>query len=348
MPDRVQIGNRWIGKNEPTFVIAEAGINHQGDLKIAIKLVDIAAFAGADCVKFQKRNIKSLLTKEGFDKPYENSNSFGKTYGEHRLALELSEEDFKQLKEYAESKGLIFLASPWDVESADFLDSIGMVAFKMASADLGNLPFLEHVAKKGKPMIVSTGMAYLDEVERAYNLIKEHNDEIIILQCTSTYPSEFHDINLNILKTYQEKFDCPIGYSGHERGIAIPVAAVAMGAQVIERHFTIDRTMKGGDHAASLEPGGLKKMIRDLRAVEQSLGSFEKKKLDSEINVALKLKKSLTSAKPIKEGTVITRDLLTAKCPGDGIPPSEIDNLIGKIANRIIETDKILYWEYFQ
>ena len=348
MSDRIQIGNKWIGKGEQTFVIAEAGINHQGDFKIAAKLVDIAAFAGADSVKFQKRNIKSLLTKEGFDKPYQNANSFGKTYGEHRLALELSEDDFKKLKEYAESKDLIFLASPWDVESADFLDSIGMVAFKMASADLSNIPFLDLVAKKGKPMIVSTGMADFDEVERAYNTINQHIDEIIILQCTSTYPSEFHNINLNVLKTYQEKFDCPIGYSGHERGIAIPVAAVAMGACVIERHFTIDRTMKGGDHAASLEPGGLQKMIRDIRAIEQSLGSFEKKKLDSEINVALKLKKSLTSAKPIEEGTVITKEHLTAKCPGDGIPPSEFDDLIGKIATRIIEADKILYWEYFK
>ena len=348
MANRVKIGDKWIGRNDPTFIIAEAGINHQGNVKIAESLVDIAAFAGADYVKFQKRNIKRLLTQEGFDKPYENPNSFGKTYGEHRMALELTEDEFRFLKKYSESKGLIFLASPWDEDSADFLDSIDIVAFKMASADINNLPFLEHVAKKGKPMIVSTGMSDISDVEKAYDLVKKFTEDIVILQCTSTYPSNFNDINLNVIKTYLEKFDCPIGYSGHERGIAIPIAAVALGARVIERHFTIDRTMKGGDHAASLEPGGLQKMIRDIRAAEASFGSSEKTKMKAEDPVAQKLKKSLTSAKPIMAGTKITAEHLTTKCPGIGIPPSELGELIGKVAKKNIDADKILLWEYFK
>ncbi len=348
MSNRVKIGDKWIGRNDPTFIIAEAGINHQGDVKIAESLVDIAGFAGADCVKFQKRNIKRLLTKEGYDKLYENPNSFGKTYGKHREALELSLDEFRYLKKYSESKGLIFMASPWDEDSADFLESIDIVAFKMASADLNNLPFLEHVAKKGKPMIVSTGMADMSDIERAFNLVKEYIDDIVLMQCTSTYPSNFMDINLNVIKTYMEKFDCPIGYSGHERGIAIPIAAVALGARVIERHFTIDRTMKGGDHAASLEPGGLQKMIRDIRATEEAFGTGEKTKLKSEQPVAQKLKKSLTSSKPIMAGTTITAEHLTTKCPGIGIPPSEMGELIGKVAKKNIDADKILLWEYFE
>ncbi|MCD6217202.1 N-acetylneuraminate synthase family protein [bacterium] len=348
MSNRVKIGDKWIGRNDPTFIIAEAGINHQGNVKIAESLVDIAAFAGADCVKFQKRNIKRLLTQEGFDKPYENPNSFGKTYGEHRMALELTEDEFRFLKKYSESKGLIFLASPWDEDSADFLDSLDIVAFKIASADINNFPFLEHVAKKGKPMIVSTGMSDISDVEKAYDLVKKFTEDIVILQCTSTYPSSFEDINLNVIKTYLEKFDCPIGYSGHERGIAIPIAAVALGARVVERHFTIDRTMKGGDHAASLEPGGLQKMIRDIRAAEASFGNSEKTKMKSEDPVAQKLKKSLTSAKPIMAGTKITAEHLTTKCPGIGIPPSELSELIGKVAKKNIDADKILLWEYFE
>lgn len=348
MATRVQIGDKWISRTDPVFVIAEAGINHQGDVKIAESLVDIAAFAGADSVKFQKRNIKSLLTKEGYDKLYENPNSFGKTYGEHREALELSLDEFRYLKKYSESKGLIFLASPWDEDSANFLDSIDIVAFKMASADLNNLPFLEHVAKKGKPMIVSTGMADMSDVEKAFDLIKNYTNDIVLLQCTSTYPSAFKDINLNVIKTFLKKFDCPIGYSGHERGIAIPIAAVALGARVIERHFTIDRTMKGGDHAASLEPGGLQKMIRDIRVTEEAFGNGVKTKQSAEAPVAEKLKKSLVSSKPIMAGTKITAEHLIAKCPGTGIPPSEMDKLIGKVAKQNIGADKILQWELFE
>lgn len=347
MPKRIKIGNRWIGEGEPTFVIAEVGINHQGDMKIAEKLIDVASFAGADSVKFQKRNIDRLLTKESKDKPYDHPNSFGPTYGEHRKALELSEESFRYLKKYAESKRLVFLVSAWDEDSADFLESINVVAFKIPSADLNNPSLLEYIAKKKRPMFISTGMSDMEEVETAYHLVGKHTDQIILMQCTATYPSDFDELNLRVIQAYNKKFDCPVGYSGHERGIAIAVAAVTLGACVIERHITLDRTWKGSDHAASLEPHGLQTMIRDIRATEKALGDGIKRKFPSEKSVAERLQKSLTSAKPIMVGTRITAEHLTAKCPGTGIPPSDIDRLIGRIANRNIDDDKILRWEYF-
>lgn len=347
MVQRIKIGEKWVGKGEPTFIIADAGFNHQGDIRIAKKLIDIATKAGADSVKFRRCHALSILTKEGYEKEYDNPISFGSTYGKHREALELNEVEFAEIKEYSESKGLIFLASPWDVVSADFLETLNISAYKIASADINNIPFLEHVARKKRPMIVSTGMSDMKDVQTAYDLVTRFTDQLVIMQCTASYPCDFDEINLNVLLTYQKLFDCPIGYSGHEKGIAIPIAAVAMGASVIERRFTIDRTMKGSDHAASLEPDSLEKLVSDIRSTEKAFGSAEKTKQKSEIPVEKKLKKSLTSAKPIMEGTRITAEHLTSKIPGTGIPPSDIQKLIGKVANRNIDADKILQWEYF-
>ena len=282
-----------VGDNKPTFIIAEIGINHQGDVSIAKELISKAADSGANAVKFQKRSISRILTKEGLEMPYDNPNSFGKTYGQHKKALELSEDDYKELFEFSNSKNVLFCASGWDEESIDFLDDLGVSFFKMASADLTNFPLLEHTAKKNKPMILSTGMADMNIVEKAYKLVVKHNKKISILQCTSTYPANFKEINLNVIKTYKQNFpDAIIGYSGHELGIAIPTVSVALGAKIIERHFTLDRTMKGGDHAASLEPLGFKKMVRDIRHVEEALGSYDKKMQESEKPIFKKLLKA--------------------------------------------------------
>lgn len=339
----IQIGTRMVGEGHPCYVIAEAGINHQGDVNIAKKLIDAAVLCGADAVKFQKRTVTRILTKEGLDMPYDNANSFGKTYGEHKYALELSEDEYRSLKSYCDDKGIIFMASGWDEESIDFLDSLGMAVFKMASADLTNIPLLRHTARKGKPMILSTGMADMETVQEAYDIVTAINPNVIILQCTSTYPSAFEDINLNVIKTYQEKFDCPIGYSGHERGISISASAVALGACVVERHFTLDRTMKGGDHAASLEIPGFQKMVRDIRNVQIAMGSYEKKLLDSELKCKQKLAKSLVSKVAIPKGTVITVDMLTTKGPGKGLAPKYIDIVPGKVAAEDIPADIVLY-----
>ncbi len=339
----LQLAKKKIGEGFPAYIIAEIGINHQGDVEIAKKLIDEAARAGANAVKFQKRKISRILTKEGLEKPYENPNSFGKTYGEHKKALELSEKNYAELLAYSNDRGVDFCASGWDEDSVDFLDELGVPFFKMASADLTNTPLLIHTAKKGKPMLLSTGMADMEMVRQAVKAVSQYNQQIAILQCTSTYPSQFHEIHLNVLKSYQKEFpNAIIGYSGHELGIAISEAAVVLGAKIVERHFTLDRTMKGGDHAASLEPGGFAKMVRDIRHIEEAMGSFEKKIQDSEKAVFAKLGKSIVSAVSIPAGTIITREMLTTKGPGTGISPTRMDEVVGRKAVADIPEDIVI------
>ena len=224
-----------------------------------------------------------------------------------------------------------------------------MPFFKMASADLTNFPLLEHSSKKGKPMLLSTGMADLDMLRKAYTLVKKTNEQIAVMQCTSTYPSAFSELHLNVIQTYQKEFpEAVIGYSGHEQGIAIPPVAVALGAKIVERHFTLDRSMKGGDHAASLEPQGFTKMVRNIRAVEEAMGSFEKEIQKSEPPVFKKLAKSVVSAVAIKAGNPITLDMLTPKGPGTGISPTHLSELIGKITTKDIPADEVIKNEYIQ
>ena len=342
----IKINNKFIGNNHPVYIIAEIGINHQGDVEIAKQLILEAKKCGADCVKFQKRSINRILTKEGLNMPYVNNNSFGETYGEHKVALELSEEDYFILFKFSNAHNVDFAASGWDEESIDFLDDLGVPFFKMASADITNFPLLEHTAKKNKPMIISTGMSNMNTVEQAVELIAKINNQIGILQCTSTYPTAFDQIHLNVINTFNEKFSNHIiGYSGHELGIAIPIASVALGAKIIERHFTLDRTMKGGDHAASLEPQGFKKMVRDIRNVEQAMGAYEKKVQDSEIPIFQKLSKSIVSLTDIAQGESITIDKITTKGPGTGISPMKINSLVGKTAKINIPADTVIVEE---
>ncbi len=339
----IKLNNLLIGDDQPTFIIAEIGINHQGDVSTAKELINKAADAGANAVKFQKRSISRILTKEGLKMPYDNPNSFGKTYGEHKEALELSEQDYKELFSYANKLNVLFSASGWDEESIDFLDNLGVSFFKMASADLTNFPLLEHTAKKNKPMILSTGMADMEIVKKAYELVYRYNNQISILQCTSTYPAKFKEINLNVIKTYIDNFpNAVIGYSGHELGIAIPTVSVALGARIIERHFTLDRTMKGGDHAASLEPLGFKKMVRDIRHVEEALGSYDKTMQESEKPIFKKLGKSIVSLVNIPSGTIIDKKMITTKGPGNGISPMKFKEIIGKKTIIDINEDTVI------
>ena len=345
----LQLGNKNVGDGHPAFIIAEIGINHQGDVSIAKNLIQKAKECGADAVKLQKRSIFRILTKSGLEMAYDNRNSFGKTYGEHKIALELSEADYHELNTYCKKMDIIFCASGWDEESIDFLDEMGIPFFKMASADLTNFPLLVHTAKKNKPMILSTGMADMKMVQAAYSQVNQINNQIAILQCTSTYPSAFSEVHLNVLQTFMKEFpDTVIGYSGHEQGIAISPVAVALGAKIIERHFTLDRTMKGGDHAASLEPQGFAKMVRDIRHIEEAMGSTEKKIQESEAPVFRKLAKSIVSAVDINSGDSITADMLTTKGPGTGISPMRLNDLIGKISKIDIPADQVIMEEDIQ
>lgn len=340
---RFSIGGREVGDGCPCFVIGEAGINHQGRLDLAKRLVDAAAFAGVDAVKFQKRTIERLLSREALEAPYANENSFGRTYGEHRRALELDESAYRDLKAYADARSLPFFASAWDEEAADFLERLGVPAFKIPSACLDDLDLLDHVAQKGRPVILSTGMAGLEAVDRAYEAVRRRNPSVAILQCTSTYPAKFADLNLNVLRSFRERYpQAVIGYSGHELGIAVSAAAVALGAKILERHFTIDRTLPGSDHAASLEPGGLQKLVRDVRALEQALGSREKRPAESEAAVRKKLGKSLVAARALRAGQALGRGDLVAKCPGTGIPPSRRDAMVGRRLRRDLAADALV------
>jgi sialic acid synthase len=331
---------------DKVFFIAEAGINHNGSIENAKKLVDLAKRAGADCVKFQKRTISRILTKVGLERPYNSDNAFAASYGEHKKFLEFSFDQFRELKRYCDEVGILMTASGWDEESVDFLFDLGVPFFKMASADLTNFPLLEHTAKKGLPIFISTGMSNMEDVNKAYELVSVYNSKICVMQCTSSYPTRDEDINLRVLDTYKKHFKgAVIGYSGHEKGIAISLGAVALGAMVIERHFTLDRTMKGGDHAASLEEPGLTKLIRDIRVIETALGSDAKRRLPEEQACFVKLAKSIVSTQRIPEGTLLTRDMLTTKGPGDGISPTMLRYILEKKATttKDIEEDVVIY-----
>lgn len=341
--------NVFVGKNSPTFIIAEIGINHCGDIKLALKLIEEAVQCGASCVKFQKRTVSKILTKEGLDAPYINNNSYGDTYGKHKEALELSYEDYVQIKKKCDSLDIPFTASAWDFESVDFLMQFDVPFFKIASADLNNTPLLRYTASKGKPIILSTGMSDMKMVENAMNELCAYNVPIVLMQCTSTYPAPFEDLNLSVIQTYKNKFpNAVIGYSSHGLGIAIPLTSVVLGAKVLEVHFTLDRAMKGSDHAASLEPDGLKKLIRDIRAYEKSLGNGIKTISLSELPCIKKLRKSVVSARPLKKGQIISENDIDIKGPGIGIPPSEFYNLIGKVIGVDVDEDKILTYEMFE
>lgn len=278
-----------------TYIIAEIGQNHQGDPSIARQLIDTAAAAGVDAVKSQKRHIPSLLTEEEYNRPYDNPHSFGRTYGDHRERLELSIEQHLELKGYAESKGLDYFCSPWDPHSLNEMVVGGFRILKIASALITHLPLLDMAAESRLPVILSTGMSELDVVDTAVDAFKDV-PEMYVLQCTSSYPSQFEDVNLRVLPMFHERYGRPVGFSGHHRGISIDVAAVALGACMIERHFTLDRTWKGTDHAASLEPPGLFKLVRDVRSVEVAMGDGHKRMVPAEQPVARKLRKVVARA----------------------------------------------------
>jgi sialic acid synthase len=338
----VKIGRRVVGDGQPCFVIAEGGVNHNGDPRLAEELVRIAARCRTDAVKFQKRTINELLTRAALERPYVNANSLGATYGEHRLRLELSESDWYRLRDIADSLGLEFMGSAWDRGSADLLDAMNTPAIKTPSAVLTDLDLLEYIARKGRPMIVSTGMSDLTEVDQAVERILRHTDQLILLQCTSAYPSDFVDVNLRVMETYRQRYGVLVGYSGHERGIAVTEAAATLGACIVERHFTKDRTLPGPDHAASLEPIGLEKLVRDIHTIETAMGSPEKVVVEAERPVRMRLAKSVVAAQPIAAGSVLRANMLTVKGPGDGIPANYLQRLIGRVAPVDVELDTLL------
>ena len=339
----IELGKKTISTDSPCFVIAEIGHNHQGSMETAKKMVDEAARNGADCIKLQKRYNKGLYTTEMYNKPYENPNSFGKTYGEHREALEFGESEYRELKRYTEGKGLVFLSTAFDFESVDFLEGIGVPAYKVASGDLTNDPLLDYIASKKKPVFMSTGAAEMAEVEKGYRIVKKHIDEICVMQCTATYPAAPEDIHLNVIRTYREAFpDAIIGYSGHDSGIMFPIVAYVLGARVVEKHFTLNRAMKGTDHKFSHEPLGLSKMVRDLSRIRVGLGSYEKHCLEVELPAREKMGKSIVVMPALEKGTVLKREHIAFKSPGNGIPPSRLAEVVEKTLARNLTEETLL------
>jgi N-acetylneuraminate synthase/sialic acid synthase len=346
MTRRLEIAGRVIDDASDAFVIAEVGHNHQGDLETAKRLFKAAAECGADAVKLQKRDNRALFTRELYDQPYLHENSYGATYGEHREFLEFGRGEYEELKAYAAELGLVMFATAFDHASADFLAELDMPAFKVASGDLTNTPLLKHIASFGRPVILSTGGATLEDVERAYQTVAEVNPQVAILQCTASYPCEPEDMNLNVIRTYRQRFPrAVIGLSDHQSGIAMATVAYVLGARIIEKHFTLNRAWKGTDHSFSLEPVGLRKLVRDLRRARVALGDGVKRPLACEEGALYKMGKKLVAARRLPAGTVLGQGDVVAKSPGGGLPPYELERVLGRRLKRELAPDEAVRFE---
>lgn len=335
------IGNHLINDDSDCYVIAEIGHNHQGSLETCKDMFRVAKSAGVNAVKLQKRDNKTLFTREAYDKAYDNPNSYGDTYGEHREFLEFGWHEYVELQQCAKELGIDFFATAFDIPSADFLEKLDVPAYKFASGDLKSIPLLMHVAKSGKPMILSTGGASLDDIRRACDAVMPINHQVCIMQCTGGYPPEWHELNLMVIDTLRKEFpDLVIGFSSHDSGIAMAVAGYMLGARIIEKHFTLNRAMKGTDHAFSLEPTGMTKMVRDLRRLKLALGDGKKVVFPSEKAPITKMGKSLVARRDMPEGHIVTDDDIAMKSPGGGLPPYEWANLVGMTLMQPMQEDE--------
>ncbi|HQS58898.1 MAG: hypothetical protein B7Y56_12730 [Gallionellales bacterium 35-53-114] len=330
------------------YVIAEAGLNHNGSVEIARKLIDVAAVAGVDAVKFQKRTVSKLAVKAVLDAPDERFPEFGKTYREIREHLEFSSDEYIELKKYAESKGLDFMVTAFDTDAFDFLEAVGVERFKLASHSLTNIELLEYMAKKGKPTILSTGMADLEEIDRAVEIFRSHKAPLALMHCVSAYPTPLHECNLAMVDVLKKRYQLITGYSGHEIGYLPSVMAVALGAQLIERHYTLSKSMTGFDHKMSLEPDELIAMVREIRAVKGIIGTGKKVVSDTEWITRRKYHVSMASAGKISAGTALTEAMVTYRNPGTGIPGKMAHTILGKRATKDIPADELLTSDMFE
>lgn len=329
---------------EKVFIIAEAGVNHNGSIELAKRLIDEAANAGADAVKFQTFKAENLVTKNAKKAEYQTKTTDSdESQFEMIKKLELDYEVHRELKEYSESKNIMFLSSPFDLESIDLLNELGLEIFKIPSGEITNVPYLRKIGKLKKRVILSTGMTSLSEIEFALNLLRESGtDDITVLHCNTEYPTPMNDVNLKAMNTIQNAFQVNIGYSDHTLGIEVPIAAVALGASVIEKHFTLDKNMEGPDHKASLNPLELKAMVQAIRNVEKALGDGIKKPSPSETKNKEIVRKSIVAKTSIKKGDVFTEKNLDIKRPGHGISPLLWDQLIGKKAKKDYDKDELI------
>jgi len=330
--------------NRRALIIAEAGVNHNGSFDIAKQLVDKAKECGADIVKFQTANLKSLVSQNADMADYQKEN-VGQEMSQKEMLkkLLLSYDEFRELKKYCEESGIMFLSTPFDIGSIEFLEELGCDMWKVPSGEITNLPYLVKIAQTGKNVVMSTGMCTLEEVDAAFNVLKKNGaGEITLLHCTTEYPAPIKDVNLKAMLTLRDTFGCKVGYSDHTPGIEIPIAAVAMGATVIEKHFTLDRNMEGPDHKASLEPAELKEMIKSIRNVELAMGNGIKEPSELEIRNISIARKSIIASRDIKKGELLTEDNITTKRPGSGISPMRWYEVLGTEAIRDFKEDDLI------
>lgn len=331
--NQIQIANKTIGEDSPTFIIAEAGVNHNGSVEIAKQLIDAAKEVGADAVKFQTFKTENLVSKSLKD------------FFDMVKKLELKEEELKELVKYARKRDIIVFSTPTDEESVDLLSKLNMPAFKIASGDLTYISLIKYAASKKLPIILSTGMSYLGEIEEALNAIHSTgNKNIILMHCVSSYPAPVEETNLNTIGTLKKAFNVPVGFSDHTTSYLVPIIAATMGAKIIEKHFTLDKNMEGPDHKASADINEFKKIVNGIRSMEMSRGSSVKAPVDSESEMILKFRKSLVAVENIPEGSVISDQNIAIKRPGDGIPPKYFDFVKGIKTKKELKMDEVIKW----
>jgi N-acetylneuraminate synthase len=340
----ITIAGRMVGRGQPCFIIAEAGVNHNGDVDMAKRLIEAAAKAGADAVKFQTFAAERLTTADAPKAGYQIRAAEDRESQRDMLRrLELSPEMHRELIGHCRRHAILFLSTPFDEESADLLDKLEVPAFKISSGEITNLPFLAHVARKGKPMIISTGMSTLAEVRTAVETVLDAgNKELALLHCVSGYPANPADVNLRAMATMGVAFQAPIGYSDHTRENDVALAAVALGACILEKHLTLDRSLPGPDHRASSEPGELAALIRGVRAVQAALGNGEKQPAAAEAEITAVARKSLVAARDIPAGSILAEEMIAIKRPGTGLPPAMRAQVVGRRAKQDIPAGAVL------
>jgi sialic acid synthase SpsE len=347
---KIKLGKKEIGNYMNPYIIAEIGANHNGDLELAKRMILSAKEAGADCVKFQSWTPHSLISKEEYKKNQTYNDSKKKHFGslkEMVTKYALTEEQHRYLKKFCDENNIEFASSPFSMEEARLLNDIGVAFFKIASMDINYIEFLREVASFQKPMILSTGMATIAEIEAAVNACKDvGNEQIILLHCISIYPPEYKDIHLNNITTLQQVFECPVGFSDHTIGTSIPLASAALGACLIEKHFTIDKDLPGWDHEISADPGEMKVICQETKNINHSLGSFKRIVSEAEEKKKEKFRRSLVVKTDLKKGHVLRKEDLTAKRPGTFIPPNEMKYVLGRSLNNDLKEDDILKWNH--
>ncbi len=347
MRERIKIGSRWVGEGEPCFIIAEAGINHNGDINIAKRMIETAAECGADAIKFQTFSAEEFISDKNLKYTYISQ---GREITESQIEMfkrvELNEENTRELYQFASEVGIMFFSTPSNRAAVDLLCEMGVAAIKVSAGDLTNYPLLEYIAQKKKPVILSTGMATIGEVEKAIGIMKENgNDEIVLLHCVSSYPASAEEVNLKAMDTLRLAFQLPVGFSDHTEGIVVAIGAVARGACTVEKHFTLDKDLPGPDHRFSADPSELGALVTGIRKVEQALGSSEKKPSDREKDMIRLARRSIVANVDIPVGAIIIKEMLSLKRPGTGLSADFLPCLEGRKAGRFLREGEIVRLE---